>query len=129
MPTVLGYHAEDGLASGAQDQESVGGWSSRGDEPSSAGKSSSGSGATLRNSSNTFILSLAIAVTSFIFVVDEGDEVALVLPDPAFSYTTSWDATQSYFFPLEGLLVAWVRARPTYAPRCARFGGGGGAIP
>ena len=36
---------------------------------------------------------LAIAFTSFIFVVDEGDAVALVLPGPAVSYTTSWDTT------------------------------------
>ena len=51
--------------------------------------------ASLRNSSNTSILSLAIAVTSFIFVVDEGDAVALVLPGPAVSYTTSWDTTRN----------------------------------
>ena len=58
-------------------------------------KSRSASGASLRNSSNTFILSLAIAVTSFIVVVDEGDAVALVLPDPAVSYPTSWDTTHN----------------------------------
>ena len=51
------------------------------------------SAAPLRSSSSTSILSLAIAVTSFIFVADEGDAVALVLPGPPVSYTTSWDST------------------------------------
>ena len=46
-------------------------------------KSRSASGASLRNSSNTSILSLAIAFTSFILVVDEGDAAAFVLPGPA----------------------------------------------
>ena len=45
--------------------------------------------ASLRNSSNTSILSLAIAVTSFTFAVDEGGAVASVLPAPSVSYTTS----------------------------------------
>ena len=52
----------------------------------------SASGASMCNSSNTFILSFAIAVASFNFVVDEGDAVALVLPAPAVCYTTSWDS-------------------------------------
>ena len=39
--------------------------------------------ASLRSSSSTSILSLATAFTSFIFVVDEGDAMAFVLPGPA----------------------------------------------
>ena len=54
-------------------------------------KSRSASGISSRNSSNTSILSLAIAATSFIFGADEGDEVALVLPTLLVSYTTSWN--------------------------------------
>jgi hypothetical protein len=42
-------------------------------------KSRSASDATLRRSSSTSILSLAIAVTSLIVIVDEGDAVALVI--------------------------------------------------
>ena len=59
-------------------------------EPSHS-KSRSASGISSRNSSNTSILSLAIAATSFIFGADEGDEVALVLPTLLVSYTTSWN--------------------------------------
>ena len=44
-------------------------------------------------SSSTSILSLAIAFTAFIFVVDEGDAVAVVLPGPPVSYTISGDTT------------------------------------
>ena len=47
----------------------------------------------LHSSSSTAILSLAIALTSFIFVVDEGDAVPFIWPGPAVSYTTSWDTT------------------------------------
>ena len=65
------------------------------------------SGASLRNSSNTSILSLAIALTSFIFVVDEGDALAFVLPGPPVSYTISWDTTPSRSRIERESAVAW----------------------
>ena len=53
----------------------------------------SASGASLRNSSSSSVLSLVIAFISFIFVVDEGDAVAFVLLGHAVSCATAWDTT------------------------------------